>query len=67
MRALESATRINAGIIGLGDDLGTVEAGKIADIAGFAGDPLTEPEQFADRARVALVMQGGRVVSTPRD
>jgi imidazolonepropionase-like amidohydrolase len=62
MRALESATRINADIIGLGDDLGTVETGKIADIAGFAGDPLSEPGQFADRDRVALVVQGGRVV-----
>ena len=67
MRALESATRINADIIGLGDDLGTVEAGKIADIVGFAGDPLAEPEHFADRDRVALVVQGGRVVKfTPR-
>jgi imidazolonepropionase-like amidohydrolase len=67
MRALESATRINADIIGRGDDLGTVEAGKIADIVGFAGDPLAEPEHFADRDRVALVVQGGRVVKgTPR-
>ena len=62
MRALESATRINAEIIGAGDDLGTVEIGKIADIVGFAGDPLSDPEQFADRDRVALVVQGGRVV-----
>jgi imidazolonepropionase-like amidohydrolase len=64
MSALESATRVNAGIIGLGDDLGTIETGKIADIAGFAGDPLSEPEQFSDRDRVALVVQGGRVVKS---
>jgi imidazolonepropionase-like amidohydrolase len=61
MAALESATRLNAGIIGRGDELGTIEAGKIADIAGFAGDPLSVPEHFADRDRVALVMQGGRI------
>jgi imidazolonepropionase-like amidohydrolase len=62
MRALESATRINAEIIGLGDDLGTLETGKLADIAGFAGDPLSVPEHFADPDRVALVLQEGRVV-----
>ena len=33
----------------------------------YAGDPLSESEQFADRDRVALVVQGGRVVkSAPR-
>ena len=62
MAALESATRVNAGILGLGDEIGTIEAGKLADIAGFAGDPLTVPEHFADRDRVALVLQEGRVV-----
>jgi imidazolonepropionase-like amidohydrolase len=62
MRALESATRINAEIIGLGDDLGTIESGKLADIVGFAGDPLSVPEHFAEPDRVALVLQEGRVV-----
>ena len=63
MLALESATRINAEIIGLGDDLGTLEVGKLADITGFAGDPLSVPEHFAEPDRVALVLQEGRVVT----
>jgi imidazolonepropionase-like amidohydrolase len=60
MLALESATRINAEIIGVGDELGTIETGKIADIVGFTGHPLTVPENFADPERVALVLQRGR-------
>ncbi len=67
MRALESATRINAEIIGLGDELGTLEAGKLADIAGFAGDPLSVPEHFAEPDRVALVVQEGRIVKSSAD
>lgn len=64
MAALESATRINAEIIGLGDEIGTIEEGKLADITGFAGDPLSTPEHFADLDRVALVVQEGRVVTS---
>ena len=33
-------------------------------IDGFAGDPLSVPEHFADRGRVALVLQEGRVAKS---
>ena len=50
MEAIVAATRINARILGLADDLGTIEPGKIADIVVLRGDPrfsiteLNEPE-----------------------
>ncbi|MGC0363154.1 imidazolonepropionase-like amidohydrolase [Rhodococcus sp. 27YEA15] len=66
MAALVSATRINADILGIGDEVGTIEVGKTADLVAFRGDPLVEPEIFADRERIALVVQNGRVVKDRR-
>lgn len=39
MEAIVAATRINARILGLADELGTIEPGKIADIVVLRGDP----------------------------
>lgn len=66
MAALVSATRVNADILGIGADVGTIEAGKRADIVAFRGDPLDDPKLFADRGAVALVVQNGRVVKDTR-
>lgn len=66
MDALISATRVNADILGIGDQVGTIEIGKRADLVAFAGNPLDKPEIFADRRRVAVVVQGGRVVKDIR-
>jgi len=58
--ALESATRISADALGLADKIGTIEPGKIADLAAFDGDPTTDVTAFS---RVTAVFQSGvRVV-----
>jgi len=66
MGAIESATRVNAEILGLGDDTGTLEPGKRADLIAVDGDPLDEPALFDDPARVVLVVKAGRVVKDTR-
>ena len=66
MDALVSATRINADILGIADEVGTIEVGKFADLVAFRGNPLTDPSIFADRERIALVIQSGRVVKDGR-
>jgi len=66
MEALISATRTNAEILGLGDEIGTLEVGKRADVVAFAGDPLDNPKLFADPGSVVLVLQGGSVVKDTR-
>ena len=50
----------NAGVyLGLGNELGTLESGKIADVILINGDPLTD---ISDLTSVEVVIQGGRVV-----
>jgi imidazolonepropionase-like amidohydrolase len=54
--ALVSATRISAAAIGAEKDLGTIELGKVADLAVFDGDPTRDISAFS---RVAGVFQEG--------
>ncbi|MEK7248744.1 MAG: amidohydrolase family protein [Chloroflexota bacterium] len=62
MDAIVSATRTNAELFGLADEIGTVQEGKLADITVFNRDPLGEPEVLANADRVRLVLKGGAVV-----
>jgi imidazolonepropionase-like amidohydrolase len=42
--------------------VGTVEEGKRADLIVIAGDPLQDPEVFADPSNIPLVVQNGSIV-----
>jgi imidazolonepropionase-like amidohydrolase len=58
--ALLSATRISAEAIGLADEIGVIQAGKVADLVAFDGDPTQE---IGAVSRVVAVFQAGvRVV-----
>lgn len=56
--ALQTATLLAARALGYGKDLGSLEAGKLADIVMVAGDPLRD---IKDAAKVERVMVDGRV------
>ena len=66
LAAIVSATQSNARILQVQDRLGTLAADKLADVVGYDGDPLEEPELFDDPARTVLVIKGGRVVKDSR-
>jgi imidazolonepropionase-like amidohydrolase len=55
--ALRAATQRAAQAIGLGDEVGTLEPGKAADIVSVEGDPLADVTCLA---RVGLILQRGR-------
>jgi imidazolonepropionase-like amidohydrolase len=57
--ALLAATRISAEGIGMADQLGTIEPGKVADMAVFEGDPASDVTMLS---RPVAVFQGGRQV-----
>ncbi len=57
-QALRTATFNSADLIGRSKDVGTVEAGKFADIIAVSGDPLQDITKMQD---VGFVMKGGIV------
>ena len=59
--AIAGVTTCAAELCGLGQDLGRLAAGMIADIIGVDGDPLKDVTALQ---RVETVIQGGRVVKT---
>jgi len=57
--AFLSATRVSAEAIGMADEIGTIEPGKVADLVAFAGDPMVD---VGACSRVVAVFQAGRQV-----
>ena len=58
MDAIRMATLQSAELIGIADDVGTLAAGKWADIIGVVGNPLEDITLLED---VRFVMKGGEV------
>ena len=61
--ALVAATRTAAQALGLGDRVGTIEPGKIADLVVVDGDPLARVGILRDPHRMWLVLQHGAPVA----
>ena len=65
MQAILASTSAAAQLIGIQDQVGTIEKGKLADLVLFKGNPLRRIEQLRDRSRIIGVMQAGKFVSGP--
>jgi len=58
---LKCATKSGAEILGRGDELGTLAAGKLADVLVVDGDVVADISILQDRSRFIAVLQGGLV------
>jgi imidazolonepropionase-like amidohydrolase len=60
--ALKAATIVNAEILGIDDQLGSITAGKLADLVAVDGNPA---DDLSALGHVVLVMKGGHLVVQP--
>ena len=63
-RALKTATSVDAELLGVANRLGTLEAGKIADVIAVPGDPSADIHQTE---KVFFVMKDGVIYRNERD
>ena len=63
LQAIRSATARAAELLDMQKDVGTLEAGKYADVVAVPGDPLKDVGVLS---KVDFVMKGGSVVRTPK-
>ncbi len=56
MEAIKAATIHAADLLGMKDQLGSIEPGKLADIVAVDGDPLKDPQVFG---KIIFVMKDG--------
>ena len=66
MEAIQAATKNAAHAIKMEKDLGTVEAGKFADIIAVAGDPSRNIRVLQEKKNIQIVMKEGRVYADRR-
>ncbi|MEM7132022.1 MAG: amidohydrolase family protein [Chloroflexota bacterium] len=66
MESIVATTKVAATCLGWQDRIGTVEAGKLADIVVAATDPLADIRSLEKTENITVVMQGGRVLKDSR-
>lgn len=64
MKAILTATQVAANTIGLGDEIGTIEKGKNADIILIDGDPLRNIAILQGHEKINTVMKDGEIIIT---
>jgi imidazolonepropionase-like amidohydrolase len=59
--ALVATTRTNAELIGIADEVGTVEPGKRADLLVVDGDPLADIGVLQDQDNLVAIVKAGEI------
>jgi imidazolonepropionase-like amidohydrolase len=59
LEVITCATRTGAEIMSRGEEFGTLERGKLADVLVVDGDPMKDITVLGDRSKFRAVLQGG--------
>lgn len=63
--ALVAATRLGGEIMGMGNELGMIKNGFLADLLLVQGDPTQDVALLQDKSRLLAIMQAGRFHKAP--
>jgi imidazolonepropionase-like amidohydrolase len=65
METLVAATRMGGEIMGMGEELGQIKPGYLADLLLVDGDPLADIERLQHRDALLVIMKDGRLHKAP--
>lgn len=65
MEAIQAATRYGGEIMGMGNELGMVREGYLADMLLVDGDPLSDVRILQDQKRLVAIMKDGKFHKAP--
>ena len=65
MEAIQAATQLGGQIMMMGDELGQVKEGYLADLLLVDGDPLADVSILQDRHRLLMIMKDGQFHKKP--
>jgi imidazolonepropionase-like amidohydrolase len=61
IEAIQTATKNAAEALWLGDDVGTLEAGKLADVVAVEGNPAKDISVLREKQKIKMVMKEGTI------
>ena len=67
MEAIVATTKTAAQCLGWQDQVGTIQAGKLADIVITKTNPLQDVRSLENNDNVVLVMKDGKVIKERKD
>jgi imidazolonepropionase-like amidohydrolase len=65
LEALTAATKFGGQLMGMGDELGLLAPGYLADVLVVRGNPADDVTIFQDKANLIAIMQTGRFYKQP--